>query len=82
MTGIRQRQHLRTGSREGYLPIEELLNSNGCEEPCWADMSTYALEIFYSEFVAISKQPGSQRNEIQFLLNIMFSPLPNSVERI
>ncbi len=36
----------------------------------------------YAQFVAISQQPGSQRKETQFLLNAMYSPLTNSVERI
>ncbi len=54
----------------------------GCERPFWAEIPSDALKRMYVQFVAISQQPGSQRKETQFLLNAMFSPLTNSVQRI
>lgn len=79
-SGMRERKHRRTGSRKGYPKIEELQHFDcGCDTPCLESTPVSHLAAELQRFSSLAQKSSSWKRENQFLLDVLFCPLTNSV---
>lgn len=86
VSGMRERQQRRNGSREGFPSLGELQEYEcGCHfSPCWEVLPVQNLCKLWEDFSKLAQPTNTcsaREREQQYLINHMFCPLTNDVVR-